>query len=315
MENLIFCLNATVPVFLTMLLGMFFKKIHLLDDSFTAKLNQFVFTVSLPVLLFQDMAQTDFAAGFDGRFLLFCFFATALSILIAFLISFLFKDRNSRGEFVQAAYRSSAALLGIAFIQNIYGSARMAPVMILGSVPLYNIAAVFVLTVMKPGQEKGWNRASFSRLMKGIATNPILLGIAAGSLWSLFRLPQPPILEKTLSGISATATPLGLMAMGASFQTGKALSKWKEALACTSMKLIGFAALFLPLAISMGFVQDKLISILVMLASPTTVSCFIMAKNMGYDGSLTASVTLTATLLGAFTLTGWLFVLKTFGLL
>ena len=81
------------------------------------------------------------------------------------------------------------------------------------------------------------------------------------------------------------------------------------------MKLIGFAALFLPLAISMGFVQDKLISILVMLASPTTVSCFIMAKNMGYDGSLTASVTLTATLLGAFTLTGWLFILKTFGLL
>ena len=57
-----------------------------------------------------------------------------------------------RGEFIQAAYRSSAALLGIAFIQNIYGNAGMAPLMIIGSVPLYNMMAVVILSVFKPGQ-------------------------------------------------------------------------------------------------------------------------------------------------------------------
>ena len=315
MENLIFCLNATVPIFLTMLFGMVLKRIGLIDDAFTAKLNQFVFTVSLPLLLFQDMAETDFTSGFDGNFILFCFFATALSIAISVLLSFTLKEKTARGEFVQVSYRSSAAILGIAFIQNIYGTARMAPLMILGSVPLYNIAAVLVLTVMKPGQKKKLDSAFFKGLLKNILNNPIILGILAGSLWSLLRLPIPVILGKTLSSVSATATPLGLIAMGASFHTDKALSNWKPALLCSFLKLLGFCALFLPLAITMGFREDKLISILIMLASPSTVSCFIMAKNMNHEGSLTASVVLTTTLLGAFTLTGWLFVLKTMGLL
>lgn len=59
---------------------------------------------------------------------------------------FLWKDKSIQGEFIQASYRSSAALLGIAFIQNIYGDAGMAPLMIIGSVPLYNIMAVVVLS-------------------------------------------------------------------------------------------------------------------------------------------------------------------------
>ena len=34
MENLIFCLNATIPIFLTLMLGLFFRKIGLFDDTF-----------------------------------------------------------------------------------------------------------------------------------------------------------------------------------------------------------------------------------------------------------------------------------------
>lgn len=43
MENLLFSLNATLPVFFTMLLGVLFRKVGLFDDALTAKLNRFVF--------------------------------------------------------------------------------------------------------------------------------------------------------------------------------------------------------------------------------------------------------------------------------
>ena len=43
MENLIFSLNATVPVFLMMILGLVFKKIGWIDDIFASKMNKFVF--------------------------------------------------------------------------------------------------------------------------------------------------------------------------------------------------------------------------------------------------------------------------------
>jgi predicted permease len=63
----------------------------------------------------------------------------------------------------------------------------------------------------------------------------------------------------------------------------------------------------------LGFREEKLIAILVMLGSATTGSCFVMAKNMNHDGTITACAVMVTTLLSAFTLTAWLFVLKTLG--
>ncbi len=313
MENLIFSLNATIPIFLMMLLGMLFRKLGWMDEVFAAKMNKFVFLVPLPVLLFEQLATVDFSEVWDIKFILFCFVVTAISITISTLISLLWKDRSVKGEFIQATYRSSAALLGIAFIQNIYGTAGMAPLMIIGSVPLYNIMAVVVLSVFKPGNNS-FDKALVKKTLKGIATNPIIIGIVAGFVWSALKLPMPSILHKTVSSIGATATPMGLMSMGATFEMKKATSKMKPTLVAVFMKLIGFCAIFLPVAAMLGFRNEQLIAILVMLGSATTVSSFVMARNMGHEGTLSSGVIMMTTLLSAFTLTMWLDVLRSFGL-
>ena len=313
MENLIFSLNATVPVFLMMILGLVFKKIGWIDDIFASKMNKFVFMVPLPVLVFEDLATVDFSKVWDVKFVLFCFIVTIISITISFLISCLLGDKTVRGEFIQAAYRSSAALLGIAFIQNIYGNAGMAPLMIIGSVPLYNIMAVVVLSFFKPGQN-GMDKALLKKTLTGIITNPIIIGIAAGLLWSALKLPMPVILHKAVSSIGGVATPMGLMAMGATFDIKKAFGKIKPTVIAAFIKLVGFVAVFMPLAVVIGFRREKLIAILVMLGSATTVSSYVMAKNMGHEGVLSSSVVMLTTLFSAFTLTGWLYVLKAFQL-
>lgn len=313
MENLIFSLNATIPIFLMMLLGMLFRKLGWMDEVFAAKMNKFVFLVPLPVLLFEQLATVDFSEVWDIKFILFCFVVTAISITISTLISLLWKDRSIKGEFIQATYRSSAALLGIAFIQNIYGTVGMAPLMIIGSVPLYNIMAVVVLSVFKPGNNS-FDKALVKKTLKGIATNPIIIGIVAGFVWSALKLPMPSILHKTVSSIGATATPMGLMSMGATFEMKKATSKMKPTLVAVFMKLVGFCAIFLPVAAMLGFRNEQLIAILVMLGSATTVSCFVMARNMGHEGTLSSGVIMMTTLLSAFTLTMWLDVLRSFGL-
>ena len=314
MENLIFSLNATIPVFLLMVLGLALRKIGWIDEAFASRMNKFVFRVPLPVLLFQDLATVDFYEMWDGRFVLFCFAVTFLGIVIAGLLSLLLKNRRIQGEFIQASYRSSAALLGIAFIQNIYGSAGIAPLMIIGSVPLYNIMAVTVLSFFSPERKK-LDAGTVKKTWMGIVTNPIIIGILIGMLWSLLRLPLPEIVAKTVSSIGATATPLGLMAMGASFDFRKALGQKGPALAAFFLKLIGFCAVFLPIAAAMGFRQEKLVAILIMLGSATTVSCYVMAKNMGHEGTLTSSVVMLTTLGSAFTVTAWLYILKSLGLI
>ena len=313
MDNLIFSLNATLPIFFTMLLGSFFKRVGLIDEAFSAKMNKFAFAVALPALLFQDISAVDIRKSWNGGFVLFCFIATFLSITGVTVLSFFVVKREDRGEFVQGAYRSSAAILGIAFIQNIYGTSGMAPLMIIGTVPLYNAFAVIVLSLLKPGQRK-MDKALLQKTLKGIVTNPIILGIAAGFVWAILKIPQPEILQKTVKNMAVLATPLGLMAMGASFEGKKALGKLKPTLIASALKLVVLAAIFLPLAVRLGYRESELVAILVMLGSATTVSSFVMARNMGHEGVLTSSIVMVTTLCSAFTLTGWLFLLKTLGL-
>ena len=314
MENLIFSLNATVPVFLMMLLGMLFRKLGWIDEAFASKMNQFVFLVPLPVLVFHDLAAADIGDVWNFRFVAFCFLVTAASIAICAVLSCFLKEKSQRGEFIQASYRSSAALLGIALTTNIYGDAGLVPLMIIGSVPLYNIMAVVVLSLTSPAKDAP-KKGLWKSTLKGIITNPIILGIAAGLLWSVLRLPFPPILEKTVSSLGDLAAPLGLIAMGATFRLDKAVGQARPAIAGSLIKLVGFCVLFLPLAVRMGFREEELVAILIMLGSATTVSCYVMAKNMGHEGTLTSSAVMLTTLFSAFTITGWLFLLKSLGLL
>ena len=76
------------------------------------------------------------------------------------------------------------------------------------------------------------------------------------------------------------------------------------------MKLVVFVVLFMPFAIYLGFTESKLVAALIMLGSATTVSCYIMARNMGHNGNLTAGAVMLTTLGSAFSLTFWLYILK-----
>ena len=80
MENLVFSLNATVPIFLMMVLGMLFRKLGWMDEEFAVKMNKFVFLIPLPVLLFGDLAKVDFKEVWNIRFVIFCFVVTFICI-------------------------------------------------------------------------------------------------------------------------------------------------------------------------------------------------------------------------------------------
>lgn len=315
MENLIFCLNATIPVFLVMVVGYVLKNIGLLDDHFVKTLNSFNYKVTLPMLLFKDISQADFSQVWDTRYVLFCFFVTLFCIVASWIGARLFfHSADLRGEFVQAAYRSSAAVLGIALIQNIYGDSTIAPLMIIGTVPLYNAAAVVVLSFNGPNAQ-GMDRTAVKKTLKDILTNPIILGILLGILFSLLPFSIPAIAAKTVNNLAVLASPLALIGLGAGFEGKKALACIKPTIACSVIKLLVWPALFLPLAAWMGFADQKLIALLIMLGSPTTASCYIMAKNLKHEGTLTSSVVVSTTFLSSVTLTFWLFVLRSCGLI
>lgn len=298
-----------------MAFGWFVKKTELLDSHSTSQINRFVFKALLPALLFMDLSTADFRSVWDGKFVLFCITATLLSVSIAFLFSLIHKDKAERGEIIQASYRSSAAILGIAFVNNIYGKATMAALMIVGTVPVYNIIAVITLSLTSPNRDGCSGKALAVNTVKEILKNPIILGIAAGILWSVIGIPQPIILSKSISYLGNMATPLSLIALGASFSFSDTKGKVSVTIGIAFIKLVLFCGIFLPIAAKLGFRDEKLIAILVMLGSATTGSCFVMSKNFGHKGMITAFAVMLTTLCSAFTLTAWLFILKSLKLI
>ena len=118
MENFIYSINVTIPIFLVMVIGWVLKQIGMLDDDFVKVCNKFNFKVTLPFLLFRDISGVDIKAVFDLRYVLFCALATSVCFWgIWGLARLLVKDKAIIGAFVQASFRSSAAVMGLAFIQ------------------------------------------------------------------------------------------------------------------------------------------------------------------------------------------------------
>ena len=313
MSNLIYSINATLPIFLLIILGKVLKTTKIINDEFTKTADRYVFRIALPALLFSDLTENNVGSAFDGKYVLFCFSVTIFSIAVLWGLTEKFmKNEEQKGAFIQGSYRSSAAILGLAFINNMYDSVGMAPLMIIGCVPLYNIFAVIILTLKGDnGGKKPNMKETFINVMK----NPILLSILIALPFALLNLHFPSFVNKAIGSVANTATPLALISIGDSFEGKKALKKMKPTLLASFIKLILLVGLFLPLAVFFGYRNQELMALLVMLGSPTTVSSYIMAKNTGNDGILTSSIIVLTTLLSSLTLTLWIFVLKSFGVL
>ena len=316
MADFIFSLNATLPIFLIMVLGWFLMRIGLFNKEFNKVADKYVFKVALPVLLFKDIATADIRSDFNLTFVLFCMITTTIMFLAIWGLSYIFiKDKTQVGAFAQASARGSAAVLGIAFINNIYGNSGMAPLMIVSAVPLYNILSVIILTFsadMGKGVNKGEN---IKKACLNVIKNPIIIGIFLGLPFSIFGISIPQIPLKAVTSIAQTATPIALLVVGAGFEGAKAIKKIKLTAIATFIKLVLLPLIFFPFAIAFGFRGSELVAILIMLGSPTTVTCYIMAKNMGNDEVLSSSIVVMATLLSSVTLTEWIFVLKVMGLI
>lgn len=313
MSNFLYSINATLPIFLIMILGKVLYKFKIINDDFVRSADKYVFYVALPALVFKDLTENNIRGNFDIKYVLFCFFVTLFVILAIWGLTEIFmKNETEKGAFIQASYRSSAAILGLAFIDNMYNNAGMAPLMIIGAVPLFNIFAVIILTLKG---DNGGKKPDVKTTVINIFKNPILLGILISLPFAFSGITLPAFLNKGISYLANTSSPLALLSIGAGFEGRKAIRKLKPTVVAAFIKLFLLCGIFLPPALYLGFRNQELVGILIMLGSPTTASCYIMAKNTKNDVVLTSSVIVLTTLLSSISLTMWIYILKSLGFL
>ena len=315
MESLQIAVEIMLPLFLMIAVGYVVRLTGLLNESSVFQMNRVIFTVFLPMLVFENIYSIDIDTlwyNFDSRMLIYALAGVTLQFLIALCLAFLSeKDNSRRGVVLQGMFYGNFVLFGIPVCNALFGENAAGPASLLVAVilPLYYILAVISLELFRGGHP------SFFRILKGIFTNPLILASIAGILCLVFRIRLPRILSVTVSNLASIAAPLAFVILGASFSFRKIGDSVKSLCLALGVKLLFFPVFFLLLAVLLGFRGSALAVLLVVFASPVAVSSFTMAQQMDGDESLAGQLVIFSSLLSIGTMFLFIFLLGQFALI
>ncbi len=289
-QQLQFAFGITGPILLLLILGFTLKRIKLIDDGFVKQANKLVFNIALPAMLFFALSANDITQSIDIPFVTSGVLGTVL--LIALLIVFSKRiPANQRGVFIQGSYRGNKAVVAVALAMATYGEAILPAISVYLAVvtTLYNIVAVWVLNA------KG--------AIKRIVNNPIIIGIALGSLASVTNMPIPDVIIKTGDYTTAMTLPIALICIGASLKINSLQANKFVVTIATAIKLLVSPLLILSIGWLMGVRNEMLMLLFFLSASPTASASYVMAQEMTNSGELAAEIIAATTALSVISLT------------
>ena len=316
MESLLFSLQSVLPLFLLILLGYLLRRKDMINDNFVNIGTKIVFNISLPLLLFTQIAAADLTTVFNPKLILYCLLTTIIVIGLLFLLVPRFvKDRPSAGAMIQGIYRGNLAILGVSLAVSMFGEEGAAPTALLlpFTIPIYNALAVVVLTVYSKDSET--SRPSVGKILKGIVTNPLIIAIVIGLPFSLLHIQLPTLVTKCLSPITSLTTPLALICLGGQCTIQTVKDNLKLSLIATFIKLIIIPTLVILGAIALGLRGYDLGAIFIVYMSPTAVASYVMAKNMHSNDQLAGQILIMTTIFSCLTLFLGIFILRALALI
>ncbi|NLK75195.1 MAG: AEC family transporter [Clostridiales bacterium] len=301
MSNLILSLNISVPVFLLILFGYLLKRKGIVNEEYIGITTTLVYYFALPARLFRDVSSSDFYSLINGKFILFTVGITVFSFILVWGLAAVFiKEKRKISAFVHGVFRSNYVYVGLPLTQNILGTDVIPSTILIITfvIPMYNILAVILLTYYDSKRGK----ISIKKMIVDILKNPMIIAILVALPCSILKVSLPFAITKSLDYIGSIATPLALILIGAGMRFNSFIDNKKYILCASVLKVIIQPLLFIPMAMVLGFNREEIYTIFVMLAVPTAMNSYIMTKQLGGDGELSAGIIVSSVIFSFFTI-------------
>lgn len=171
----------------------------------------------------------------------------------------------------------------------------MAIMLITLMIPALNILCVLVLELY---HQQGDSRGKiFKRVGKSIVNNPLILSCMAGVLINVLRLPVPSMLLETLDIFSKATLPIGLLTVGAALNLRSISASIAPLVVASVAKFLVLPMLAVVLC-SLFNVEPLMRGVLLLLTLlPTASAAYILARQLGGDYELMATIITVQTLL------------------
>ena len=300
-------LSISVPFFTIIFLGMFTRAIGFFQRADARTLSKFAFYVTVPPMLFVNLADKDPAQmlnwGFIWRFELATLVVLFSSAMIA---SRLFRlSRSESGIYGLSAAYPNYGYMGIPLGILTFGDAAAVPlavILFVDSILLFGFAAIAV-----SGRGTGWIGTSAS-VLRTMAKNPFLIAITASLVFSASGIEMPLFVDRVLSLLASAATPVALFALGVTVFGQSLQSSVGELLGISLFRLILHPLLVALLFLGLPGVDPLWIKIAIMSAClPVAANVFVVADNYGAYGVQSASATLVTTIAASLTVPLYLY--------
>ncbi|MCB1884514.1 MAG: AEC family transporter [Geminicoccaceae bacterium] len=269
-------------------------------------LAAFVFNFALPLLLFQKLSTSHLSAAGTGTFLL-CYFAGAF---LNGTIGFFLLPRlgvgalDRRALLAFGASFSNIAILGIPLALAAYGD-RVA-------LPLFTLLACHGMTffsVVIPLVEAGRGEdvrlgGILLKVVRGMAMNPIVVGLVTGLALNLSGAALPTPLAGVVDLVAEAALPCALFSMGASLRAFGLRGVLPRAALLAALKLLLQPLLVFTLAHLAGLDALWTKAATLIAGLPTGINVYLLAgRYRTAEGEIAAAILLSTLFsLGTITL-------------
>ncbi len=313
LASLAFSLNVTGPISLILMLGVYLRRIGLLTDAFVEAGSRLVFNVTLPALLFISVSKTHISESANFALIgLGAAITLVTYLLLEIFAYFSVKPTEDRGVVVQGAFRSNMGIIGLAYCANAYGEAGVAAASLyLGLITiLFNILSVITLSRSLHKQGQG-----IMPILKGIAKNPLIIGILLALPVSYLQLKIPEVVLKSGEYFAQMTLPLALLCTGASLSFKSMRQDMRNTVSASLGKLIFIPIIFTLGGIWAGFSAINLGVLALMAFAPTAAASYVMVRAMGGNSVLAANIIAVTTLGSVLTTSIGIAILKGAGLM
>jgi predicted permease len=301
-------INTLLPVFFMIALGAILRRTRFISTGVVAGLNNIVFWVGLPCLLFYQIATAEYDFASAGKTFLVVFAGMLVCVAAGYIAAgFLRLPGPAMGAFVQGAFRGNLYYVGLAVLLyslSDNGDAdairikNIAILVLALIIPVYNVAAVIVLLA---GRQK-LDRRVFGRLTRQVVTNPLIVSCAAGIIYQFFFSSLPVAVARALTSVGQVSLPLALIAVGAALVESKVGGYALCAFSASVIKIVIAPLAGLAGAIVLGLGPGETKVAMILLACPTAAVSYVMAEQLGSDEKLSAAIVTISTVLSIISL-------------
>lgn len=293
-------LETVVLVFGVIALGFLARHFGLLPKGAYRPINDYVYYVSMPLLIFVKLADTPLGAQ-----QLSLAAASALPILACMgIVAILWKLRacspKTCASLLLASFFGNIVYMGFPVLQMRFGEGAIADGAIISFV--YNII-LFTLGFALLGLMLSRRLDGYA--LQKLARNTVIWACVAGAFFSLLSIKAPALLTGVLSSVGATTAPLALFSVGLFLHGRKLGGRPLHVAAMCALKLLLFPALFVASALLLGLSGRQFEISLLEAMMPLAVTNFVIAEKFGLDKGQMAEAVLASTLLSMPLLLGF----------